>query len=140
MAGKGPKSRSDVKSPTRHYSSRPRTPDSGWDFARKPSDYRSEGVKDNDVFELPTSDYKLMLIITAIAIVVRLFRIYQPSSVVFDEVQLVNPMHSLCAYHLLSRGYDADLMCYSSTVSVVLRRNILKENSSWMYTPRLRSC
>ena len=53
----------------------------------KLSDYGSEGVKDNDIFELPASDYKLMLVLTTIAAVVRLFRIYQPSSVVFDEVQ-----------------------------------------------------
>jgi dolichyl-phosphate-mannose-protein mannosyltransferase len=44
-------------------------------------------VEDHDIFQLPASDYKVMLILTAIATVVRLFRIYQPSSVVFDEVQ-----------------------------------------------------
>ncbi|RKF79055.1 Dolichyl-phosphate-mannose--protein mannosyltransferase 1 [Golovinomyces cichoracearum] len=49
-------------------------------------DSRSEGVEDHDVFLLPSSDYKIMLGITLLAIVVRLFRIYQPSSVVFDEV------------------------------------------------------
>jgi dolichyl-phosphate-mannose-protein mannosyltransferase len=55
--------------------------------AGKHADYTSEGVTDNDVFLLPGSDYRLMGLITFIAAVVRLFRIYQPSSVVFDEVQ-----------------------------------------------------
>ena len=43
--------------------------------------------KDHDIFSLPNSDYSVMLILTAVALCVRLFRIYQPSSVVFDEVQ-----------------------------------------------------
>lgn len=51
------------------------------------SSYGSEGVKDNDIFSLPTSDFKAMALLTLIASIVRLFRIYQPSSVVFDEVQ-----------------------------------------------------
>ena len=50
-------------------------------------DYRSEGVKDNDIFLLPGSDFQIMAIVTVVAAVVRLFRIYEPSSVVFDEVQ-----------------------------------------------------
>jgi dolichyl-phosphate-mannose-protein mannosyltransferase len=49
--------------------------------------YASEGVTDNDVFLLPASDYTVMGLLTLVAMVVRLFRIYQPSSVVFDEVQ-----------------------------------------------------
>lgn len=49
--------------------------------------YASEGVKDNDIFLLPAEDYQVMGAMTAIAFAVRLFRIYQPSSVVFDEVQ-----------------------------------------------------
>lgn len=52
-------------------------------------DYTSEGVEDNDVFLLPGSDYQTLGILTILAAVVRLFRIYQPSSVVFDEVQYV---------------------------------------------------
>ena len=51
------------------------------------TDYSSHGVMDNDVFLLPTSDLQLLGLLTVIAAVVRLFRIYQPSSVVFDEVQ-----------------------------------------------------
>lgn len=57
--------------------------------AIKRNDYTSDGVKDNDVFNLPGSDYRVMIFVTVIATIVRLFRIYQPSSVVFDEVQFV---------------------------------------------------
>lgn len=49
-------------------------------------DYTSEGVEDNDVFLLPGSDYQMLGLLTIVAAIVRLFRIYQPSSVVFDEV------------------------------------------------------
>ncbi len=59
----------------------------------KRSDYTSEGVEDNDVFLLPITDYQITLAITALATIVRLFRIYQPTSVVFDEVQYVCPDH-----------------------------------------------
>lgn len=55
--------------------------------AEKPTDYSSHGVTDNDIFLLPGSDFQLLGLLTAIAALVRLFRIYQPSSVVFDEVQ-----------------------------------------------------
>lgn len=62
----------------------------GWNNGTaKRSHYGSDGVNDNDIFKLPTSDYKLLLVLTAVAAIVRLFRIYQPSSVVFDEVQCV---------------------------------------------------
>ena len=57
--------------------------------AKKPNDFTSDGVDDNDVFLLPVSDYQLMLGITLVSTIVRLFRIYQPTSVVFDEVQYV---------------------------------------------------
>ncbi len=53
----------------------------------KPDDFTSHGVTDNDVFILPSSDFQLLGILTFVAALVRLFRIYQPSSVVFDEVQ-----------------------------------------------------
>jgi dolichyl-phosphate-mannose-protein mannosyltransferase len=53
----------------------------------KPIDYTSHGVTDNDVFLLPGSDFQLLGLLTIIGAIVRLFRIYQPSSVVFDEVQ-----------------------------------------------------
>jgi hypothetical protein len=55
----------------------------------KHADYTSEGVEDHDIFLLPGSDYQVMLLLTLVAAVVRLFRIHQPSSVVFDEVQYV---------------------------------------------------
>ncbi|KAK3943923.1 glycosyltransferase [Diplogelasinospora grovesii] len=55
--------------------------------SREPrDDYTSDGVKDNDVFLLPVSDYRIMALLTVLAAIVRLFRIYQPTSVVFDEV------------------------------------------------------
>ena len=55
--------------------------------SKKPTDYTSHGVTDNDIFMLPSSDFQLLGFLTVIAALVRLFRIYQPSSVVFDEVQ-----------------------------------------------------
>lgn len=51
--------------------------------------YASEGVRDNDIFSLPSSDWQLLGLLVVVATVVRLYRIYQPSSVVFDEVQYV---------------------------------------------------
>lgn len=55
--------------------------------SKKKKSYASEGVTDNDVFLLPMIDYQIMAVLTILAGVVRLFRIYQPTSVVFDEVQ-----------------------------------------------------
>lgn len=49
--------------------------------------YTSEGVGDNDIFKFSSSDWQLLGLITLFGAVVRLFRIQQPSSVVFDEVQ-----------------------------------------------------
>lgn len=57
--------------------------------------YKSDGVEDHDVFLLPVSDYILALGVTVAAAVVRIFRIYQPASVVFDEVQCVHPLADL---------------------------------------------
>ncbi|ORY60622.1 glycosyltransferase family 39 protein [Pseudomassariella vexata] len=53
---------------------------------KKHDDYTSDGVEDNDVFLLPISDYQVMAVLTVLGAIVRLFRIYQPTSVVFDEV------------------------------------------------------
>ncbi|ORY19838.1 Dolichyl-phosphate-mannose-protein mannosyltransferase-domain-containing protein [Clohesyomyces aquaticus] len=53
---------------------------------QKPSGYTSQGVTDHDIFNLPGSDWQLLVLLTVVAAAVRLFRIYQPSSVVFDEV------------------------------------------------------
>lgn len=61
-------------------------------LAKKHDDYTSDGVVDTDVFLLPGSDYQVMIVVTILAAVVRLFRIYQPSSVVFDEVQYAIPL------------------------------------------------
>lgn len=58
---------------------------------RHRTDYTSEGVDDHDVFLLPISDYQIMLAVTVLSTAVRLFRLQQPSSVVFDEVQYVDP-------------------------------------------------
>lgn len=55
--------------------------------AKKSTSYKSDGVEDNDVFLLPVSDYAVAFGVTILAAIVRIFRIYQPSSVVFDEVQ-----------------------------------------------------
>lgn len=57
--------------------------------AKQHDDYTSEGVEDNDVFLLPISDYQVMAGVTILGAIIRLFRIYQPDSVVFDEVQYV---------------------------------------------------
>lgn len=54
-----------------------------------PKSYASDGVKNNDILNLPASDYTLLVLVTLIGAAVRLFRIYQPTSVVFDEVQYV---------------------------------------------------
>ena len=61
----------------------------GKSVTRKRQDYGSEGVRDNDIFLLPASDYQIMGALMLVGAVVRLFRIYQPTSVVFDEVQYV---------------------------------------------------
>lgn len=53
----------------------------------KKKSYASDGVNDNDIFDLPAMDYYIMGAMTVLACAVRLFRIYQPTSVVFDEVQ-----------------------------------------------------
>lgn len=63
-----------------------RKPSDKW-AEEKPSDFTSHGVTDNDIFLLPASDFQLLGVLTFIAALIRLFRIYQPSSVVFDEVQ-----------------------------------------------------
>ncbi|KAK2612600.1 Dolichyl-phosphate-mannose--protein mannosyltransferase 1 [Conoideocrella luteorostrata] len=54
--------------------------------SNKNTSYKSDGVEDNDVFLLPVSDYLVSLALTLLGAAVRIFRIYQPSSVVFDEV------------------------------------------------------
>lgn len=53
----------------------------------KSASYKSDGVEDNDVFLLPGTDYLVLLALTIVGAAVRIFRISQPTSVVFDEVQ-----------------------------------------------------
>ncbi|KAI7346690.1 dolichyl-phosphate-mannose-protein mannosyltransferase 1 [Hortaea werneckii] len=48
--------------------------------------YASRGVTDNNLLNLQSSDWQALGAITVVALFVRLFRIYQPPSVVFDEV------------------------------------------------------
>jgi len=78
--------RSPVRSPARSAQPNGRQLDKK---RAEPSDYTSEGVANNDILKLPSSDWQLLGFLTLVAAVVRLFRIYQPSSVVFDEVQYV---------------------------------------------------
>ncbi|OAA74964.1 protein mannosyltransferase 1 [Akanthomyces lecanii RCEF 1005] len=52
----------------------------------KSTSYQSDGVEDNDVFLLPGTDYLVLLALTIVGAAVRIFRISQPTSVVFDEV------------------------------------------------------
>ncbi|EME38887.1 glycosyltransferase family 39 protein [Dothistroma septosporum NZE10] len=49
-------------------------------------DYTSPGVTDNNILNLKSTDWEWLGAVTVVALFVRLFRIYQPSSVVFDEV------------------------------------------------------
>lgn len=55
--------------------------------AKKDTSYKSDGVEDNDVFLLPVSDYLVTAGLTLLATAVRVWKISQPTSVVFDEVQ-----------------------------------------------------
>ncbi|KAK4539893.1 hypothetical protein LTR36_010287 [Oleoguttula mirabilis] len=50
------------------------------------SDSTAAGVTDNNLLNLQSSDWEMLGALTIVALFVRLFRIYQPSSVVFDEV------------------------------------------------------
>jgi dolichyl-phosphate-mannose-protein mannosyltransferase len=82
----------NVRPLSRRSRSRSRSPKpkSNKPLAQKKSDYTSDGVTNNDIFNLPLSDYQWLASLTLVAAAVRLFRIYQPSSVVFDEVQYVS--------------------------------------------------
>ena len=84
MAPKGTSVKSGERNPTLTMRS---SRDIRTELPMKPDDYSSHGITDNDIFLLPGSDFQLLGILTVIAAAVRLFRIYQPSSVVFDEVQ-----------------------------------------------------
>jgi len=92
---------------------------------KKIASYQSDGVEDNDPFLLPGSDYQTALVLTILATIVRLFRIYQPSSVVFDEVQYV-----LCSPTLAPISLTTPL----SPASADSRRNTSRASSSWTST------
>jgi dolichyl-phosphate-mannose-protein mannosyltransferase len=85
-----PQSRRSGKSPSRSPARSPAPNGRTQQKAQKIMSYQSEGVQDHDIFKLPGSDWQLLGLLTAVATVVRLFRIAQPSSVVFDEVQYVS--------------------------------------------------
>lgn len=89
--GEKPPSRRSGKSPSRSPARSPAS--NGRKQQQKPQQqplgFASEGVRDHDIFNLPGSDWQLLIALTLIACVVRLFRIQQPTSVVFDEVQYV---------------------------------------------------
>lgn len=79
----------DQKSPE-GLSHQPQLSSKPYNHSVKQAENASDGIKNNDLFELPTSDFKMIGLLTLLAAVVRLFKIYQPSSVVFDEVQSVH--------------------------------------------------
>lgn len=93
----------------------------------KNEDYTSEGVEDNDVFLLPVSDYQVMLGVTILGAIVRLYRIYQPSSVVFDEVQYV--VSFAAPLHCPAQANKSFLLA-----SVVSLRSTSRASSSWTST------
>jgi len=82
-----PNTRRSGKSPSRSPARSPAPNGRKKQQKQKPTGYTSEGVKDYDIFNLPGSDWQLLGVLVLVAGVVRLFRIAQPSSVVFDEVQ-----------------------------------------------------
>lgn len=94
--GEKPNTRRSGKSPSR---SPARSPAPNGSKQQKPKDvgYTSDGVQDHDIFSLPGSDWQMLIGLIVVAVVVRLFRISQPSSVVFDEVQYVSHMLSIVA-------------------------------------------
>lgn len=101
---------------------------------KKNASYKSDGVQDNDPFLLPGTDYQITLVLTVLAAAVRLFRIYQPSSVVFDEVQYVP-----ASLVLPTRAIFADQTSLH-TASVASRRNTSRGSSSWTFTRRWPRC
>lgn len=100
---------------------------------KRKNDYSSEGVEDHDVFLLPGSDFQLVLAITVLAAAVRLFRIYQPTSVVFDEVQYVPTGYAM------RNTCDTKANGALPTASAALLPSTSRANSSWTSTPRSRS-
>ncbi|KAI9833310.1 MAG: hypothetical protein M1819_003705 [Sarea resinae] len=77
-------SRSPARSPARSQAHNTNGKSKG--KKEKTLDYTSDGVSDHDILLLPGSDFQILGVLTVVGAIVRLFRIYQPSSVVFDEV------------------------------------------------------
>ncbi|KAF4119890.1 dolichyl-phosphate-mannose-protein mannosyltransferase [Geosmithia morbida] len=75
-----------VKKPKSRSRSRSRNNKKSPKAKKGDTSYKSDGVEDNDVFLLPLSDYYIAFFMTIVAVAVRIYKIYQPSSVVFDEV------------------------------------------------------
>jgi hypothetical protein len=123
-----------VRPQSRGRRSRSRSPNPKAGKPPKIVSYASDGVRNNDILNLPASDYKLLVLVTLVAAAVRLFRIYQPSSVVFDEVQYV-----LSLKQLRWQKMKANTLCLS-LVSVASRASTLRESSSWMSTRHLPNC
>ncbi len=126
-----PPPRATTPTPPSQSQSLSQKPKSKSKAAKRKDDYSSEGVEDNDVFLLPGSDFQLVLAITVISAAVRLFRIYQPSSVVFDEVQYVGPQPPMRC----DTGADHAI----ATASAALLPSTSRADSSWTCTPRSRS-
>lgn len=71
-----------AKSPARQANTKAMTKTTG---------FASDGVENYDVSTLKSNDWIICGALSVLALFVRLFRISQPTSVVFDEVQYVIP-------------------------------------------------
>jgi hypothetical protein len=128
--GEKPTTRRSGKSPSRSPARSPARSNGQKQQKQKAQSYASDGVKNNDIFNLPGSDWQLLAVLTAVASIVRLFRIAQPSSVVFDEVQYVRPARA----HTLASANT------TSPASVASRPSTSRANSSWTYIRRSPRC
>lgn len=130
--GEKPQSRRSGKSPSRSPARSPArssaTNGQKQQKAQAVLGYQSEGVQDHDIFSLPGSDWQLLGLLTLVAGVVRLFRIAQPSSVVFDEVQYVFQVSNRMSANVAPQA------------SVGLRPSTSRASSSWTSTRRLQKC
>lgn len=72
-----------ARSPARQANTKPTT---------KPISFASEGVENYDVSTLKSDDWLICGALSVVALFVRLFRLSQPTSVVFDEVQYVQSL------------------------------------------------
>lgn len=100
---------------------------------KRKDDYSSEGVEDHDILLLPGSDFQIMLGITVLSAAVRLFRIYQPTSVVFDEVQYVAQPPPLSPRRSAGANHG------TATASAASPPSTSRAGSSWTCIPRSRS-